>query len=237
MYEIDAAKIYEPLHEARGKDFEAEAGRVAEVIRERRPDAGSLLDVACGTGAHLRRFAALFDHVEGLDASEAMLAVAEAASPGVALHHADMRDFGLWRGYDAITCLFSSIGYLSTTADLDAALATFAKHLEPGGVVVIEPWWFPETFLDGYIAADAVEVEGHSIVRLSHSELDGDASLMTVHYVIARPETGARHFMETHRCTLFTQGQYEDAFRQAGLEVEYIDGLATGRGLFVGVGK
>ncbi|MFC5753881.1 class I SAM-dependent methyltransferase [Actinomadura rugatobispora] len=237
MYEIDAAKIYEPLHEARGKDFEAEAGRVAEVIRERRPDAGSLLDVACGTGAHLRRFAGLFDRVEGLDASEAMLAVAGAGTPGVPLHRADMRDFGLPRGYDAITCLFSSIGYLGTTEDLDAALGTFAKHLEPGGVVVIEPWWFPETFLDGYVASDAVEVEGYDIVRLSHSRLDGDASLMTVHYVIADAESGARHFTETHRCTLFEQVQYEDAFRRAGLAVEYVDGLATGRGLFVGVGK
>ncbi|MFD2396188.1 class I SAM-dependent methyltransferase [Prauserella oleivorans] len=41
-----------------------------------RGEVRSLLDVACGTGAHLRRFARRCPHVEGLELSPDMLTVA-----------------------------------------------------------------------------------------------------------------------------------------------------------------
>ena len=43
-----------------------------------------------------------------------MLGIARHRLPGVPLHLADMRDFDLPERFDAVTCLFSSIGYLTT---------------------------------------------------------------------------------------------------------------------------
>ena len=58
VYAGAAARFYDPTNDARGRDAGAEAGAVVGEIRRRCPGARSLLDVACGTGAHLPRFAA-----------------------------------------------------------------------------------------------------------------------------------------------------------------------------------
>jgi hypothetical protein len=48
------AHIYDLIYEASGKDYAAEARKVDTQIRDRNPTARSLLDIACGTGGHLR---------------------------------------------------------------------------------------------------------------------------------------------------------------------------------------
>lgn len=63
VYSTEHAEIYDFIHAARGRDWSAEADGITRLIRERCPEAGSLLDVACGTGAHLERFAEHFGTV------------------------------------------------------------------------------------------------------------------------------------------------------------------------------
>ncbi|MFI6026183.1 class I SAM-dependent methyltransferase [Amycolatopsis magusensis] len=235
MYGADLAEIFELIHRGRGKNYLSEAHEVTRRVRMHKPAAASLLDVACGTGSHLTAFATLFDHVEGLEISEPFMRAAKAAVPQAVLHLGDMRDFDLGRSFDAISCMFGSIGYLATTRELTATLTRFAHHLVPGGVVAIDPWWFLETYTDGYVSGSVIEVDGTTISRVSHSKLEGNASRMDVHYIVADSVQGARHFTENHLITLFTRAQYEKAFAAAGFTVEYIEGLHAGRGLFVGV--
>nr|CAA05643.1 methyltransferase [Streptomyces antibioticus] len=233
-YEDEFAEIYDAVYRGRGKDYAGEAKDVADLVRDRVPDASSLLDVACGTGAHLRHFATLFDDARGLELSASMLDIARSRMPGVPLHQGDMRSFDLGPRVSAVTCMFSSVGHLATTAELDATLRCFARHTRPGGVAVIEPWWFPETFTDGYVAGDIVRVDGRTISRVSHSVRDGGATRMEIHYVIADAEHGPRHLVEHHRITLFPRHAYTAAYEKAGYTVEYLDGGPSGRGLFVG---
>ncbi|HEX8629568.1 MAG TPA: class I SAM-dependent methyltransferase [Catenuloplanes sp.] len=233
MYGAELAEVYDLVHQERGKGFRAEADDVTALIRSRAPAAGSLLDIACGTGAHLRCFADLFPHVEGVELSEAMLTVARARLPGAALHKADLRTFDLGRTFDAVTCMFGSIGYATSPAELVGALRRVAAHLSPTGVAIIDPWWFAETFLDGYVSADVVTADGRTVTRLSHSARHGDTSRMQVHYVVADARSGARHFAETHEISLFSRKQYREAFRAAGLRVDHVEGVVSQRGLFV----
>lgn len=235
MYGADASEIYELLHQGKGKDYGAEAEEIAGLIRALRPDATSLLDVACGTGAHLHHFRKAFARVEGLEMSGPMAAAARRRLPGVTVHDGDMRDFALGSAFCAITCMFGSIGYLTDTTELNAALDRFARHLIPGGVVAIDPWWFPETFLDGYVSSGTATVAGRTLARVSHAVRVENTSRMRVHYLVADAEAGVRHFSETHRITLFTREQYEAAFTAAGLTVEWTEHLHSGRGLFTGV--
>lgn len=234
MYDAELADVYDAIYEGRGKDYRAEATAVASLIRERHASAGSLLDVACGTGSHLRFFAGLFAHVEGLELSEDMLGVARERMPAVALHQGDMRDFVLDRSFDAVTCMFSSIAYMRDDDELAAAIGAMAAHLVPGGVLLIEPWWFPESFIPGYVAGDVVTVAGRTLARVSRTVREGEASVMEAHYVVADAESSVRHFTVTHVNTLFTREQYEDAFSAAGLTVDYIKEGPSGRGLFAG---
>ncbi|MGA5035531.1 class I SAM-dependent DNA methyltransferase [Streptomyces capoamus] len=233
MYGSGMAEIYELLHESRGKDYRAEAAVVAGLVRARNPEADSLLDVACGTGAHLRHFAGLFGKVEGLELSEAMLTMARAAVPAAVLHGGDMRTLSLGRSYDAITCMFGSIAYLQDTDELASTLRSFEEHLTPGGVVAVDPWWFLETSLARHVSGDTVTVGERTLTRVSYTEREGRTSKMEVHYVVADPGSGVQHFAEEHVLTLFTRAEYEEAFTRAGLRVTYIEGIQSGRGLFL----
>jgi ubiquinone/menaquinone biosynthesis C-methylase UbiE len=85
-----SARVYDLLYEAAGKDYEVEADELHALIQSRRPGAASLLDVACGTGAHLVYLRRHYE-VAGLDRAPAMLAEARDRLPGVPLIAGDMR--------------------------------------------------------------------------------------------------------------------------------------------------
>jgi SAM-dependent methyltransferase len=235
MYGAEFAEIYDMVYASRGKDYQQEAKYVAELIRGASPDARSLLDVGCATGAHLVCFGEMFDHVEGVELSADMVAVARAKFTGDVVHQGDMRTFRLSRTFDAITCMFGTIGHAETETELTETLRRFESHLAPGGVVVVDPWWFPETFTPGYVAGDVCQIGDRTVARVSHATRDGGSSRMTVHYVIAEPVTGIRSFEEVYLARLFPRETYEQAFLAAGLSAEYIEGVQSGRGAFVAV--
>ncbi|MQA07472.1 MAG: methyltransferase domain-containing protein [Pseudonocardiaceae bacterium] len=235
------ADVYEAFYRGRGKDYEGESTTVIKAIRERNDGASSLLDIACGTGSHLRYFAEEFD-CTGLDISEEMLDLARKNVPSVPVQLGDMRRFKLGRSFDAITCMFSSISYLDSAEDLGRALKCFTRHLNDGGVIVVEPWWFPEKFIPGYVSGDVVTVDRRTISRVSYSIRDlscsvrnSMASSMEVHYIVADANSGVQHFTDTHVMCLFARQEYENAFAEAGCSVEYLESDQPTPGLFVGV--
>ena len=77
--------------------------------------------------------------------------------PEAAFHRDDMTDFDLGRRFDALVCMFSSIGYAKTEERLRAAAEAMGRHLEPGGVLVVEPWLAPDDWQDGHVAATFVD--------------------------------------------------------------------------------
>lgn len=234
-YSGDIAELYDLVHQGKGKDYAGESADLADLVRKYAPTADSLLDVACGTGLHLMHLADHFATVEGLELSADMLGIARRRNPDTGLHEADMRDFALGRRYSAVTCMFSSIGHMADQDELDRAIGRFAAHVEPDGVVVVEPWWFPETFTPGYVGRSLVQVGETTISRVSHSVLEDGATRITVHYLVAAPDSGIAHHEESHRITLFTREQYELAFERAGMSVDHLSGGPSGRGLFVAV--
>ncbi|MFE0178679.1 class I SAM-dependent DNA methyltransferase [Streptomyces sp. NPDC059002] len=234
MYEnASAAEIYDALYQDR-KDYDAEAAQVAALVRERKPGASTLLDVACGTGVHLEGFAKRFDKVAGLELSESMAARATERLSGVPLHHGDMRTFDLGETFDAVVIMFSSIGYLDTVADLNSAVAAMSRHLADDGVLVVEPWYFPDTFLDRHVSTHAVKRGSEGIARVSHSTREGDKTRMEIHYLVADGANGIEHRSEVDYLTLFSPEEYTEAFRQGGLNVTYLEGTAGAPGFFVG---
>lgn len=242
MYGPELADVYEAVYRNRGKDWKKEAQFIAELIRDRLPAADALLDVACGTGAHLAGFAELFDRVEGLELADSMRAVAERRLPGVPLHAGDMREFRLPTKFDAVTCMFTAISYVETLAGMRSAVRCMAEHLVPGGVLVIEPWWFPEKFIDGYVSGELVRDGDRTIARVSRSTNESGVTRLDVRYVVASA-AGITQFTEIDRLALFTLEEYLGAMEDAGCTAEFQppdpagrDAIVpAGRGLFVGV--
>ncbi|MEU6701230.1 class I SAM-dependent methyltransferase [Pseudonocardia sp. NPDC046786] len=223
LYQDGYAEVYDLLMRRRGHDHAGECRALLELIGRWRPGAHSLLDVACGTGLHLERIAPSFDTVHAADLSPEALAIAAGRVDSLHRHVVDMRRIELAERFDAITCLFA-VPHLSSAAELDATVARLADHLAPGGVLIVEPWYHPEDFLPGYIATDALDEGGRSIVRLSHSDWLDRASQrirMVVHHATADPAHGIRHATEEIDLTLFTPEQFRDAFVAAGCHAEH----------------
>lgn len=232
-YSDDLADVYDLIFGSRGKDYDGEAAEVVRQVTKRLPGATSLLDVGCGTGAHLVRFREVFEQVEGVEPSPAMRRLAELKLPSVPIHAADVRELCLDREFDAVSCMFGPIGYMADEQQLRAALGRMAAHLAPEGVLVLDPWWFPENFIDGYVMAEVAHEEGRSVARVSHSARTGSSMRITAKYLVGEPG-GIREFCTDDTLRLFREDQYADAFTNAGLTVEYIPAAATDRGLFVG---
>lgn len=215
------------------KAYGDEAERVHDRIQAHLRSGGSaLLDVGCGTGGHLAHLRRHY-RCDGVDLDAGLLALARQRCPECAFHPGDMAELDLGRRYDAIVCLFSAIGYVKTVERLGQAMRTFARHLLPGGVAVVEPWLTPDLFIPGYVHIDTPEAPELKVARMTHSGLRDGVSILTFSYLIGRAE-GIERFEERHELGLFTREQMTDAFRGAGLAVVEHDphGL-TGRGLYV----
>ncbi len=232
MYELSAG-IYDLMNRAAGKDYAAESAQVLVEIQSRKPDAATLLDVACGTSGHLQHLQHRFN-VTGVELDRSMLEQARRRLPGVTLRCGDMRSFELDRRFDAVTCLFSAIGYMLGPDDLAAATMAMARHLVPGGVLIIEPWLHPAQWWDGHVVAEAANDTGVAVARASRSSRNGTISRFEFHYTVARAR-GVETFIEPHELRLWTVEEYAAAIELTGLEVHHDSKGLTGRGLFVGV--
>lgn len=232
-YTGEVADLYNLIHEARGKDYRAEAKEILRLATEQATNPATLLDVACGTGLHLEAWQSLVGHVEGVDLSPDMCSIATSRLAGAEVHESDMREFSIGRQFDVVTCLFSSIGHLSNSVDLESTFRSFASHLATGGTVLVEPWWFPERFISGYVSAATIDTPWGAVSRVSHSTRRGNSSTIEVHYLMAHREHGVTQLREEHVLSLFTLEEHLHAFDAAGLSAEYIESPIFERGVFV----
>lgn len=216
MYSRHSVDLYDLIYEARGRDYGQEASEVRALLgRYHRGSGTRLLDVACGSGAHLEQLSSEFQ-VMGIDVDPNMLRVARERLPAAELRVADMADFDLGRRFDVILCLFSSIAYVRTLDKLKQSLASFARHLQPDGLIIIEPWYTPTTFTPDTVSVVEIEKPGLRIVRVNVSRSREGHSILDLHYFVAAPD-GIRQFVENHVCGLFSQEDFASAASEAGL--------------------
>jgi SAM-dependent methyltransferase len=227
-----SARIYDAIY-ASIRDYPREAAQLDALIQARQPGAKSLLDVACGTAVHLHHLAGRYE-VEGLDLDPEMLAVARERLPDASFHEGDMTSFDLGKRFDAVVCMFSSIGYVRTEERLRDAIASMARHLESGGVLVIEPWLTPDAWSDRHVGGVFVDEPELKVARVNVAEREGTISSFEFQYLVGTPD-GVEHFSERHELGLFTVEQQLEAFRASGFEAEHDPEGPMGRGLYVAV--
>jgi SAM-dependent methyltransferase len=228
-----SARVYDLLYDAMGRDTAAEAADLDALVQQHRPGAATLLDVACGTGSHLAHLAERYD-VAGVDVEPAMLAEARRRLPGVEFVEGDMRSFDVGRRFDAVVCLFSSVGYLPDSDELDRAVATMAAHLTPGGVLVVDGWLRPEAVRTGSLQLLADRDGDLAAARIGISQVHGRRTHLEMHHLIGTPDH-VEYVVEHHDLTVFTDAEYRHACTGAGLAVDVVPGPMPGRDRYVGV--
>ncbi|HLY77320.1 MAG TPA: class I SAM-dependent methyltransferase [Thermoplasmata archaeon] len=230
----DLAEYYDVVYSF--KDYRTETARVVELACRYGRSAGrDWLDVACGTAQHLQHLPRRYRRT-GVDLSAAMLRVARRRLPEARFVRGDLRRFHLGHQYDVVTCLFSSIGYVQTMDGLRQGITNLARHLKPGGVLLIEPWLTPQGFRPGTVH---LRLEGSGEVRIARansSERRGRLSILRMHYLIAEPGRPIRYAVDAHSMGLFTTSETLRLLRGAGLRARFLrKGLTGERGLFVAV--
>lgn len=230
-----SAEFYDLIYST-FKDYPSETKQIASLLRQINSHCETILDVACGTGEHARLLAAEGFIADGLDLDPALLRIAKQKHPAGRFFQADMSEFHFPYRYDAVLCLFSSIGYLVTLDRVAKALTCFRDHLAPGGVIVVEPWFEPGVLDTNRVARNVGEAGGIRVTRVSRVGVEDRVSRLYFDYEIS-DGTGTRSTSEVHELGLFTTAEMLEQFRKAGLEVEHDPKGLTDRGLYVARAK
>lgn len=221
------AQYYDLIHGF--KDYAAETEKITALIQKELPTAKTILDVACGSAEHAKLLGKQFE-VDGIDLEPAFVEIAKEKVSSGDFWLADMSDFSLPKTYDVMLCLFSSIGYLPTKEKVVAALESFKKHLNPGGVIFVEPWITPENWQVGHTVMVTAESDDLKICRMNVAERTDNRFVLNFHYLIATKQ-GVEHLEEAHELTLYTREEMLECFAASELEVS-CDDRFFGRGLY-----
>jgi SAM-dependent methyltransferase len=149
-----------------------------------------LLELACGTGSHALELEKYGYEIVATDYSKDMLVHARRkatqADSLIDFRQQDMRELDVADGpFDAVICLFDSIGYVETNEALVRVLQGVSRHLRPDGLFVFE-FWHAAAMLRSYdpVRVRRWPVSEGEVVRISETELDCARQLARVTYTI-----------------------------------------------------
>ncbi|MEN6494603.1 MAG: class I SAM-dependent methyltransferase [Thermoguttaceae bacterium] len=227
------ATYYDALY-VNDREYAPEAAKVKELLtRHGLPSQADLLVLACGTGGHIPYFKDDY-HVSGLDLSEDMLGLARKKFPDIRFHLGNLIDFQLETHFDAMVCLYGSIGFVKTVDSLRASMKRIAAHLRPNGLALITPWSTVEDFQD-LLVVDAIDRPDWKIARMEQVRLKEPKIVeVTFHHLLGKNNDVTYH-KQSMEIGLFSREEYLSAMTDAGLKVveEYTETDVRG-GAYIG---
>jgi SAM-dependent methyltransferase len=225
------AQLYDLFYEQ--KPYQAEV----EFLHEKLAAYGAknVLELACGTGNHALRLAALGYRMTATDLSPDMILQARAKQQEMersgrlpagmlSFMQADMSELPpqISRDFDAALCLFDSLGYLLTNAAIRKALRGIYEKLKPGGVFIIE-YWHGATMARHYEEARIRrwQIPDAEVVRFSETQLDYRTQIADIRFTVHQIfNSGKAHaYTELHRNRFFLVQEMCAFLEEAGFEV------------------
>lgn len=135
-YEV-FAEYYDELMQNVG--YRERAEYIDRLIKQYKPDANLLVDLACGTGSMTVEFAEMGYDVIGTDISEDMLSKAREKSDGSILYLCQsMQELDMYGTIDAFVCTLDSLNHIESRDELCRAFNRVSLFLEPDGVFVFD---------------------------------------------------------------------------------------------------
>lgn len=117
-----------------GIDYKAQSDCIHRLHKIFGNNGKSHLDLACGTGPHVRHFTDSGYQSDGLDINQAMLEIAKIRCPEAQFSLQDMSDFHFDEPVDLITCFLYSLHYNDSLKKLQACIANVHRALKAGGL-------------------------------------------------------------------------------------------------------
>ncbi len=164
-----------------------------------------------------------------------MLRIARRRLPSIRLRRGDMRTFALHETFDVVSCLYSAIGHLRSEAELARTFRNLARHLKPGGVCFVEPWFDPALFRSGFVQLVSHSGPSGAVARMAVSRRRGRRSVVHYEYLVGHPRRGVEHFAEDAVGLMVPRERLLQLMARAGLRPRFLArGLTPGRGLLIG---
>jgi SAM-dependent methyltransferase len=229
----DWAVLYDAIYHS--KNYREEASRVRELLGKNGIKDGSrVLEAACGTGSYLVHLDQWYE-VAGFDLNEGILDVARRKLPDANLFEADMADFDVEKPFDAVLCLFSSIGYVYPKEQLERAAECFAAALKPGGVLMIEQFVEAKDFVPGLMTLQTYDGEDLKCARACITKNEGEYAVLDFNWLVMRRDLSeVEHVVERHKLWGFSADLLKTILEGAGFSVSIeADGLIPKRPLVV----
>lgn len=131
------AEYYDELMQ--NVDYRERAKYIDRLIKQYKPNADLLVDLACGTGSMTVEFAAMGYDVIGTDISDEMLSKAREKSDGSILYLCQsMQGLDMYGTIDAFVCTLDSLNHIESREELCRAFSRISLFLEPDGVFVFD---------------------------------------------------------------------------------------------------
>jgi SAM-dependent methyltransferase len=187
--------------------YSEEAATVSALIRTAAAPAtvSSVLELGSGAG-HLSSHLRAHFHMTLVDRSEQMLELSRKLNPGCPHRQGDMDVIRLGERFDAVL-IYDAVTYITSETGLERVLATARAHLERGGVLLLGPDAFRETFEERTYRGE--HDDGDLRFRYLERSYDPDPedSLVTSDFVfeIQRSDDPPRTFHDRHTFGLFSR--------------------------------
>jgi SAM-dependent methyltransferase len=184
----------------------------------------SLLDISCGGGKNIFNLKRHFQ-VTGVDLSPTMLDLAATLNPECDFVQGDMRDFSLDKRFDAIL-MDDGVSYMTSRADLAAALQNAFRHLEAGGVMVVTPDVTTENFCQNRTtctpASEDTKPDGIDVIFVenTYDPDPTDEHYETTMVFLIREQGKLRVETDLHILGLFSLDTWRQLLRDAGFVIQ-----------------
>jgi cyclopropane fatty-acyl-phospholipid synthase-like methyltransferase len=132
---VSAYSSYGPFYDATQDTPDGRA--YLYLLEQHHPAAKTLLELGCGTGAHLATLANRYT-IAGLDISPTMLKYARERLPDVPLYQQDMAEFSVPSCFDAVIIPYDSINHLGDFENWCRTFESAKKHLDADGAFLFD---------------------------------------------------------------------------------------------------
>ena len=220
------SKYYDMLYA--DKDYDKECDYLELLFKEfASRKVRRILDVACGTGGHTIPLAERGYTVLARDLSANMLSIARTKlalagiSDKVRVQKGDMRSLQGIGKFDAILCMFASIGYLPNLDETLRAFGAMREHVSNGGLLILDCWnGLAVLTIKPSKRVKTVRRKGLTILRSASPRLDPLHDLCSVSYkvLIRKGPRKIDEFSELHSMRYFYPEEIRLLLKLAGFE-------------------
>ena len=172
------------------KPYREESEFIHHCLQTYGKDVKNVLELACGTGTHALMLEKFGYKINATDYSSDMLDQAQkkgkSSNSRVKFQLKDMRDLETPQNkWDAVVCLFDSIGYVATNENIQNVLNGVRRQLNPGGLFIFE-FWHAAAMLKNYdpLRVRHWQIPDGEIVRTSETSIDYVSQSCSVLYTI-----------------------------------------------------